>query len=172
MGSIVAKRAGLSRAGSGPRRKKNQLYGDTKRQRVRLPDTPSSPTDGELALEMANESNRTHDKKVEFLKPLQDGHKCTLCRLLLRAPLQTDCGHRFCLQCFYTFCGFEVCPEDNTDLTWKNVHKDKFCENEIKALEVFCQNRQNCGWTGTLESLQVCVSFCRDSLIHKVKKMV
>ena len=45
--SDVAKRAGLNRAGSGPRRKKNQLYGDTKKQqRVRLPDTPSSPTDG------------------------------------------------------------------------------------------------------------------------------
>ena len=100
-----------------------------------------------------------YDKKVEFLKPLQDRHKCTLCKLLLQAPLQTDCGHRFCLKCFYTYCGSKVCPEDNAELTWKNVHKDKFCENEIKALEVFCQNRQRCSWTGTLESLQVCVRF-------------
>ena len=44
--SEVAKRAGLNRAGSGPRRKKNQLYGETKKPRVRLPDTPSTPTDG------------------------------------------------------------------------------------------------------------------------------
>ena len=44
--SEVARRAGLSRAGSGPRRKNNQLYGETKTPRVRLPDTPSTPTDG------------------------------------------------------------------------------------------------------------------------------
>ena len=118
---------------------------------------------------MANENYRMYNKKVEFLKPLQKGHKCTICKLLLRAPLQTDCGHRFCLQCFYINCGSEVCPEDNIDLTWKTVHSDKFCENEIKALEVYCQNRQRCGWTGTYESLQVCVSFTRDALIE-VKK--
>ena len=44
--SEVAKRAGLNRAGSGPRHKKNQIYGDTKEHMVRLPDTPTTPTDG------------------------------------------------------------------------------------------------------------------------------
>ena len=44
--SDVAKRAGLSRAGSGPRHKKNQLYGDTKKHGVCLPETPTTLTDG------------------------------------------------------------------------------------------------------------------------------
>jgi hypothetical protein len=44
--SEVAKRAGLNRAGSGPRHKKNELYGDTKKPRVRLPETPTTPSDG------------------------------------------------------------------------------------------------------------------------------
>ena len=39
----VAARAGLSRAGSGPRRKNNQLYGDSKKMRVQLPEAPPSP---------------------------------------------------------------------------------------------------------------------------------
>ena len=117
--------------------------------------------DGELpfhlSFNMANE--RKYERKVEFLKPLQKGHKCTICKLLLRAPLQTDCGHRFCLQCFYAYCGSGVCPEDNIVLTMGNAHPDRFCENEIKALEVFCQNKQHCSWTGTLASLEVGVSF-------------
>ena len=42
----VAKRAGLSRAGSGPRRQKNALYGEAKGQRVRLQNRATTQSDG------------------------------------------------------------------------------------------------------------------------------
>ncbi|CAB4016392.1 Hypothetical predicted protein [Paramuricea clavata] len=58
----VAKRAGLNRAGSGPRRKKNQLYGDTKKQRVRLPDTPTTPTDGAESSPLVVTIQQEHEK--------------------------------------------------------------------------------------------------------------
>lgn len=58
--SEVAKRAGLNRAGSGPRRKKNQLYGETKKQRVRLPDTPT--TDGAESSPLVITTQTEHEK--------------------------------------------------------------------------------------------------------------
>ena len=57
----VAKRAGLNRAGSGPRRKKNQLYGESKR--VRIPDSPSTPTDGAECSPLMVTAVQEHDKQ-------------------------------------------------------------------------------------------------------------
>ncbi|XP_028398891.1 uncharacterized protein LOC114522416 isoform X2 [Dendronephthya gigantea] len=61
----VARRAGLNRAGSGPRRKNNQLYGESKR--VCLPDSPPSPTDGAecspLMVTTVQESDKPHKRR-------------------------------------------------------------------------------------------------------------
>ncbi len=38
--------------------------------------------------------------EASFVLPVQDDHKCPVCHLVLRDPLQTDCGHRICSSCF------------------------------------------------------------------------
>lgn len=62
----VAKKAGLNRAGSGPRRKKNQLYGESKKKRIELPETPSTPvgaSDGAERSPLVVTMSKDHDKK-------------------------------------------------------------------------------------------------------------
>ena len=34
-----------------------------------------------------------------FDLPLEEKHKCKICHLGLREPVQTSCGHRFCRGC-------------------------------------------------------------------------
>ena len=34
-----------------------------------------------------------------FIVELQSRHKCTLCTLAMRNPVQTECGHLFCKLC-------------------------------------------------------------------------
>ena len=36
---------------------------------------------------------------AEFVDPLQEKHSCPVCKLALRDPVQTPCGHRFCRTC-------------------------------------------------------------------------
>ena len=41
------------------------------------------------------------DLKPVFIFPLQDKHKCKICDLVLRYPVQfEECGHHVCSSCF------------------------------------------------------------------------
>ncbi len=35
----------------------------------------------------------------EFVDPVDEELDCVICRLTLRAPVQTICGHRYCREC-------------------------------------------------------------------------
>ena len=37
--------------------------------------------------------------KADFVNPLESRHVCGLCELVIRLPMQTDCGHIFCNDC-------------------------------------------------------------------------
>ena len=37
--------------------------------------------------------------KATFVIELQSRHKCTICVLAMRNPVQTGCGHLFCKAC-------------------------------------------------------------------------
>lgn len=37
--------------------------------------------------------------KADFINPLESRHVCGLCELVIRLPMQTDCGHIFCNDC-------------------------------------------------------------------------
>ena len=45
----------------------------------------------------ANESLGGYDE--EFVKAVEDDLQCAICKLPLKDPMQTKCGHRFCRQC-------------------------------------------------------------------------
>ncbi len=36
---------------------------------------------------------------ADFCPPLEEKHRCPVCRYALRDPMQTTCGHRFCTTC-------------------------------------------------------------------------
>ena len=40
---------------------------------------------------------------AEFVNDLDNKYRCPVCRLPLREPVQTDCGHRFCKSCIQPY---------------------------------------------------------------------
>ncbi|XP_033740042.1 TNF receptor-associated factor 6-B-like isoform X2 [Pecten maximus] len=97
-------------------------------------------------------------------------YMCPVCLCVLKEPVQTSCGHRFCKACIRgTFdlptyvCSqvrnnirvpFSRCPVDNT---YFHIEKELFSDNAIKrevlSLNVRCPNIQNeCGWNGELRN--------------------
>ena len=93
---------------------------------------------------------------IEFMAPLADEFKCPLCLSLMNEPQLTTCGHHFCKSCIEPLLkrqpGSEcpVCNENRFDSM-----TDKAFERKIKALKVFCPEREDgCEWTGELVSLE------------------
>ncbi|XP_078063719.1 TNF receptor-associated factor 2-like, partial [Mustelus asterias] len=88
---------------------------------------------------------------------------CGACDRLMRDPVQTDCGHRFCHRCHRTLLKKLVpCPsclkenekvEDGSVAMLQRCFKDRAIAKEILNLQVFCQN-QGCTWSGPLRELE------------------
>ena len=55
-----------------------------------------------------------------FIGPLEPRHVCGLCRLVIRSPVQTNCGHIFCADCLKeVMSGGEkaLCPIDGEKIS-------------------------------------------------------
>ncbi|XP_046863268.1 TNF receptor-associated factor 5-like, partial [Xenia sp. Carnegie-2017] len=88
---------------------------------------------------------------IEFLQDLDTRLKCSICKLPLRNPHQTSCGHRFCESCIKNVIenGDQKCPEDGTVLTLEDIFPDTFCNREILDQHCYCRNKSlGCKWTG------------------------
>ncbi|XP_021344279.1 TNF receptor-associated factor 6-A-like, partial [Mizuhopecten yessoensis] len=92
-------------------------------------------------------------------------YMCPVCLCVLKDPMQTSCGHRFCKACITgtfalptvrnnTRVPYSRCPVDNT---YFHIEKELFPDNAIKrevlSLNVRCQNVLNeCDWSGELRN--------------------
>ncbi|XP_060076101.1 TNF receptor-associated factor 6-A-like [Ylistrum balloti] len=92
-------------------------------------------------------------------------YMCPVCLSVLKEPMQTSCGHRFCKACIRgTFdlptvrnnirVPFSKCPVDNT---YFHIERELFSDNamkrEVLSLNVRCPNIQNeCDWNGELRN--------------------
>ena len=91
---------------------------------------------------------------LEFVAPLADEFKCPVCLSLMNEPKVTSCGHHFCKVCIDP-----VKQEPNPkcpvcDELEFNMISDRALEKKIKALKIYCINRENgCHWTGELATL-------------------
>lgn len=82
---------------------------------------------------------------------------CRICGLLLRQPLQGDCGHRFCRGCIPVLeeqedGGPALCPAcetegEETRLTPDDVYPDKAIQRDMMDLPATCVN-DSCTWSG------------------------
>lgn len=107
-----------------------------------------------------NQSFSSYTRKIadinnlEYVVPLADEFKCPICLSLMNEPKMTSCGHKFCKVCIDPVKQDPnpECPVCNeTEFMMLN---DKALEKKIKALKIYCINREKgCHWTGELASL-------------------
>nr|XP_047130467.1 TNF receptor-associated factor 5 isoform X2 [Hydra vulgaris] len=102
---------------------------------------------------------------AHFLQELSDEHECPICKMALRKPILTKCGHRLCLSCSEEMRkrknGVLVCPIDNTNLKPEQTFRDKAIERAVLQLKVKCNNfLKNCQWTGELKAIDNHLETC------------
>lgn len=102
--------------------------------------------------------------------------KCNICKQLLRDPVQSYCGHRFCSDCFVFIisCTTEriICPacqeldDDATSefsyLTEKTKFPDNAMKREMYGLRVCCMySVTGCKWIGVFKEFLDHIGNCR-----------
>lgn len=94
--------------------------------------------------------------------PVGTHYLCTICKLLLRSPVQTECGHRCCQSCVKEKKGSSdsfVCPEDGALVT--AVYPDRFVEREVSNLAITCMNKRlGCEWHGMVKEYEEHLKGC------------
>ncbi|XP_065660059.1 TNF receptor-associated factor 3-like [Hydra vulgaris] len=101
-----------------------------------------------------------------FINEILDEHECPVCKMALREPVQTQCGHRLCLSCAEEMRkrnnGVLTCPLDNSILDSSKIFPDIAIERVIMQLKVKCSNFANdCEWTGELKTLNEHLGSCK-----------
>ncbi|XP_002732154.1 TNF receptor-associated factor 2-like [Saccoglossus kowalevskii] len=108
---------------------------------------------------------------------IEDKYKCNYCRQILRQPIQTYCGHRFCKKCFdlilsrHTPPICNACKEEGSHsvLSTEECYQDKAIQRELSKYEVRCQN-EGCNWTGIFKDYdETHVDECPAQVIHCIK---
>ncbi|XP_070532241.1 TNF receptor-associated factor 2-like [Ptychodera flava] len=94
---------------------------------------------------------------------------CTSCRLILKDPLQSFCGHRFCRSCVHglsRLLGRYECPtcsrDDSTEGSVFDIDKlfpDRAIYREMKDLRTRCTNR-GCEWQGIFRQYEAHLESC------------
>ncbi|XP_060566539.1 TNF receptor-associated factor 6-like [Ruditapes philippinarum] len=102
-----------------------------------------------------------------FVPQRSEKYDCPICLLVLREPMQTECGHRFCRACILKWLRESEarCPVDNQSLDERQLFPDNFAKREILALTVKCPNHtKGCDQTTVLKHLQIHLENCVFSL--------
>ncbi|XP_065659981.1 TNF receptor-associated factor 5-like isoform X2 [Hydra vulgaris] len=110
-----------------------------------------------------------------FINELLDEHECPVCKMALRKPIQTLCGHRLCLSCAEEMRkrnkGVLICPLDNSILDSSKIFPDTAIERVIMQLKVKCNNFSNgCEWTGELKILNEHLGSCKYQTLKCLNK--
>lgn len=104
---------------------------------------------------------------LQFVPARSEKYDCPICLLVLREPMQTECGHRFCKSCILKWLRESEarCPVDNQPLEERQLFPDNFAKREILALTVKCPNHQKgCDQIVVLKHLQSHLNNCVCSL--------
>ncbi|XP_077986493.1 TNF receptor-associated factor 2-like [Glandiceps talaboti] len=105
---------------------------------------------------------------------------CTSCHLILKDPVQTNCGHRYCRSCIDGILsqpGRHVCfgcKEECGDIpeslmTASECFPDKAIQRELRSVTVKCIN-DGCDWRGKFKDYEDHVQVCNYEVIACIKR--
>ncbi|XP_064642157.1 TNF receptor-associated factor 6-like [Lineus longissimus] len=109
---------------------------------------------------------RDHSMPASNTEPeIDKKYICPVCLSVLKEPVQTKCGHRFCRHCFKTSAGDRFrtkCPVDNTWLsTNKDVFEDAAFKRELLSVNVACPHKNDgCTWSDEYRGLSSHIRSC------------
>ncbi|XP_006824450.1 TNF receptor-associated factor 2-like [Saccoglossus kowalevskii] len=110
-------------------------------------------------------------------------HMCTSGRHVLKDPIQTGCGHRYCRHCFnvlttsFTQTGPVYCKgcesEGYSDsvLLHNKIYPDRAILRELHQMTVSCIVQEECDWLGLLKEYDDHVTLCPHVTITCVNKI-
>ncbi|XP_077984945.1 TNF receptor-associated factor 2-like isoform X2 [Glandiceps talaboti] len=95
---------------------------------------------------------------------------CNKCKFILRQPVQTFCGHRYCRQCFDDMMrnvnGSEpvciACLEEGVDdslISFDQMYVDRAIRRELRDESIRCSNK-GCKWTGLFKDYEKHIDSC------------
>ena len=97
-------------------------------------------------------------------------YTCPVCKLVLRDPQQTRCGHLICESCLQQLKDKGnnfTCPTCHVDLTG-NFFPDNHINRKVKSLQVYCNNKDDaygCQWKGDLKDIEDHLQECPYQLV-------
>ncbi|XP_072016630.1 TNF receptor-associated factor 2-like isoform X1 [Amphiura filiformis] len=103
--------------------------------------------------------------------------QCVICKLLLRSPVQTVCGHRFCETCVKSKLETRseneepkcpVCPDEEGIFDKEKIYPDFHARKELKTLHMQCVN-DGCNWKGSFTDYTEHEAECEFELIKCLK---
>ncbi|XP_072031639.1 TNF receptor-associated factor 3-like [Amphiura filiformis] len=100
-----------------------------------------------------------------FKKDVDKQFLCKLCELVLRWPMQTTCGCRFCFGCIYNFIcdkkGDLTCPSCEDTFNTSEITRDHYSRKQVEKMIVFCSNKKTgCPAEMILKDLDVHLESC------------
>ena len=78
---------------------------------------------------------------------------CPICTLVVRDPVQTQCGHPFCNSCLRRTVKDDTltCPVCRSQLATSQIYPNKLQERQVLSLKIKCDRHgKGCEWTGEL----------------------
>ncbi|KAI8518507.1 Tnf receptor-associated factor 2 [Branchiostoma belcheri] len=107
---------------------------------------------------------------------VEDKYLCSACRLVLREPFQTYCGHRYCKSCLdeiFRLPGIQMCKQcqaqdtqsEDSVLKSDQAFPDRAIKRDIGELPAKCRNAEACEWKGKIRQYDEHQETCEFGLI-------
>ncbi|UJR16078.1 hypothetical protein I4U23_002991 [Adineta vaga] len=85
------------------------------------------------------------------IKEIVKNYVCPDCDLILKDPIQLDCGHRICEECIKHDEELIQCKQCSEETEKKELFHDVGFKNEMKSISLRCSN---CQWNGSLKDYE------------------
>lgn len=141
------------------------LFDDEDEEDIKLFGARTTPNPLQLKPRPSASRSESGGHDANFVVPLREELTCPICRMALREPQLTDCGHHYCEVCLRPLLGSKhviFCPICRTQLTRSKIYPNNALKRQILSLDIYCdQKEKGCKWSGELRDLETHKRTCQ-----------